>query len=82
MTSTRIVTFTFVALLPLCGCKSKTTPPQPGQTTVAPASQPVPSVSDAARKEDERFRREVEAKRRKSHSADIDKTDAYRKYQP
>jgi hypothetical protein len=83
MTRIQIASLTFTALLPLCGCKTSTPPASPPPNpAISPNSQPTSSVSDAAKQEDERFRREVEVKRRKSHSADIDKTNAYRNYVP
>lgn len=81
MTRIHVVPITLMALMALSGCTPSTpSTPAPAKTVVP--SQPTPSVSDAAKEEDERFRRGVEAKRRKSHSADIDKTNSYRNYVP
>ena len=83
MNSTRIAFLTLMTLFPLAGCTpSAPTPAAPIVPAATPSSQPAPAVSDAAKKEDQRFKREVEAKRRKSKSADIDKTNAYRNYVP
>lgn len=83
MTRFHFVPLAFTALLTLTGCSPSTpsTPAQP-KITASPTSQLTPSVSDAAKEEDERFRRGVEVRRRKSNAADIDKTNAYRNYVP
>ncbi len=77
-----IVSLLFLVPLALVGCTANTpAAPQPAKPSAAPVT-PNPPTSDAAKQEDERLEREIAAKRKKSKSADLDKTDAYRKYVP
>ena len=81
MTRTHIAYATILAALLLAGCQAKTpeTQPAPSQSAVTPTAQPQP---DSAKQQDERFRKELAEKKRKSKAYDLNKTDAYKNYVP
>ena len=86
MSRTRIVFATFAALLTFCGCNSTPTPATatiPAKTVVAPVATPIVPGTDAQRlAADQKFWQGVEEKKRKSHSAYLNKTKAYTNYIP
>lgn len=77
MTRIQSLSMAFTLLLLLAGCNSTPQQPQPKPTAVTPSLPPTQSPVDA-----ERERKEIDEQRRKSKSAYINKTDAYRKYVP
>lgn len=70
------------ALLMLSGCHSATQQTPQGKTVATPIPAPIVTGTDAQKKADEDLWREVEKKRRKSKSANLNKTKAYQNYIP
>ena len=82
MTHTQLASISIVAILFLSGCQSNPTQPAPVKPAVTTTSQPAPVSTDSAQQEDERIKRELAAKKRKSRAYDLNKTDAYKNYIP
>lgn len=81
MTSTQIASTSLLAVLLLTGCQANTPKSGPAQPAVSPTAQPV-QPSEAAKQEDERIKRDIAAKKRKSQVYDLNKTNAYKNYVP
>jgi uncharacterized lipoprotein YajG len=82
MTRTQLASTSLVAILVLAGCQSNPSQPAPVKPAATPATQPAPLSTDSAQQENERIKRELAAKKRKSRAYDLNKTDAYKNYIP
>ncbi len=82
MSRTPVVFAALAASLMLAGCKNSPQPLSPASQPVTAAPSPATTRSDAQVEADRKFLRDVEEKKRKSHSAYINKTKAYQNYLP
>ena len=82
MNRTPIAFATLAALLMFAGCKSSPQPVSPTSPPVTAAPTPTAARSDEQVEADRKFLQDVEKKKRKSHSAYINKTKAYQNYIP
>ena len=77
-----VVFATLAASLMFSGCKSNLQPASPTQPPVSAAPSPPSARTDEQVEADKKFLADVEKKKRKSHSAYINKTKAYQNYIP
>ena len=77
-----VVLAALAALLMFSGCKNSPQSLSPASTPITAAPSPAITRSDAQLEADRKFLKDVEEKKRKSHSAYINKTKAYQNYLP
>ena len=82
MTRTQIVATFLVAVLLLAGCQAKTSQSVPAKPAVTQTQQATSPAPDPVKEEDDRLKREMAEKKRKSKAYDLNKTDAYKNYVP
>lgn len=77
-----VVFAALAASLMFSGCKSAPQPISPTSPPVSVAPSPAATRTDEQVEADRKFLEDVEKKKRKSHSAYINKTKAYQNYIP
>lgn len=82
MSRVPIVIAALAASLMSSGCKNSPQTFSPASPPVTVAPSPTTTRSDAQLEADRKFLRDVEEKKRKSHSAYLNKTKAYQNYLP